>query len=129
MHQLEKCLQPAQDAQCSGRRDLCARIGDGQFVGFILVKFLHRLQTLVGMNLQSRRSARFRPKRNSGLPGKLVHEPLDCAIERGIMPSSNDNRERLIDRQLSRALLHACRHRHQIELWLGLSNDKRCQEK
>ena len=52
LHELKKCLQTAQDAERCRGRELRARVGDSQFVGFVFAEFLDSLATFVGMNLQ-----------------------------------------------------------------------------
>ena len=85
MHELQKCLQAAQHAERRRRRQLRARIGDGQFVGFILAEFLHGLAAVVRMNLERWGGAGLGAERNSSLPGKLRYEPLDFAVQRCIV--------------------------------------------
>ena len=41
--ELQKCLQAMEHAKRSGRRQLCAGIGNRQFVGLILAEFLDGL--------------------------------------------------------------------------------------
>ena len=98
LHELEKCCQPAQDAQRGWCRELRARISDRQFVRLILAKLLHRLEAVVGVDLQRRGSAGFGTKWNAGLPEKLVSESLNSAVECGIVPSGDADGERLADR-------------------------------
>ena len=50
--ELKKSLQAAHHAECGRRREHRARVRDGEFVGFILAKFLHGLTAMVGVDLQ-----------------------------------------------------------------------------
>ena len=98
LHELKKRLQPAHGAQRGRRRELRSGIGNGQFVRFILPKFLHGFAAVVRMDLQRRGCARFGSDRNPGLPRKLFFEPLDLEVQRSVVIPRDGNRERLIDR-------------------------------
>src|ERR1035437_10366792 len=81
------------------------------------------------MDLQGRCGASLGPEWNPGLPGELRREALDCGVQRAVAASSDGNRERLIDSQLPAARLNGGRHRHQVELRLGLGLNKKCAGK
>jgi hypothetical protein len=81
------------------------------------------------MDLQCRRAAGLRPKRNPGLPREFGDEPLDLFVECSVVGASDGDGERLVDRKLPSSPLNAGGHGHQAKLRLSLGNSEGCENK